>query len=247
MIEAAFLLAGLLAGVGVVVLSHRIPRKMEIDWREDLAGIEGAVIPPVDADLHSWPLPRRGEPVPMRYPVIIAAAMMLTAATGHVFGHGLNGLAAILLVWILLTLAAIDLETQLLPDNLTLPLLWLGLLFNWYGGFVDLSSAVMGAIAGYMSLWVLYWAFRLISGKEGMGYGDFKLFAALGAWFGWQQLPMILVISSVLLLLVGFVLMLFRRQDRAVPMAFGPYLAGAGVVAMFWGKEFSRSVLGIWY
>jgi leader peptidase (prepilin peptidase)/N-methyltransferase len=139
--------------------------------------------------------------------------------------------------WSLIALAAIDLDTQLLPDDITLPLLWAGLAFNLGGTFSRLAPAVIGAIAGYLALWSLYWAFKLATGKEGMGYGDFKLLGAIGAWLGWQMLPFVLLASSIVGAAVGIALMVFGGHGREKPIPFGPYLAAAGAIAMFWGRD----------
>jgi len=135
---------------------------------------------------------------------------------------------ALLLIWALLALTAIDFDTQLLPDDITLPLLWAGLLFNLSGAFTDLHSAVLGAIFGYLALWCVYWLFKLATGKEGMGYGDFKLLAALGAWMGWQMLPLIIMLSSMVGAVVGITLIVAAKHGRNIPIPFGPYLAGGG-------------------
>ena len=140
-----------------------------------------------------------------------------------------------MLLWTLLALTFIDFDTQLLPDDLTLPLLWAGLVANMFGLFVPLRDAVIGAIAGYLSLWIVYWLFKLIRGKEGMGYGDFKLLAALGAWLGWQMLPLIVLLSSVVGAAIGIMLIVFKGRDHSIPLAFGPYLAIAGAIALFFG------------
>ena len=147
--------------------------------------------------------------------------------------------------WALLALTAIDLDTQLLPDDITLPLLWAGLLVNLAGTFAPLRGALIGAVAGYLSLWLVYWGFKLATGKEGMGYGDFKLLAAIGAWLGWQKLPMVILLSSVVGAAVGIALIVFARHGREKPIPFGPYLAVAGFVALFWGDEISRRWLPI--
>jgi leader peptidase (prepilin peptidase)/N-methyltransferase len=140
----------------------------------------------------------------------------------------------------LLALAAIDLDTQLLPDSITLPLLWAGLAINVGATFAPLAAAVIGAIAGYLSLWSVYWAFKLITGKEGMGYGDFKLLAAIGAWLGWQMLPLVILLSSIVGAAVGISLIAFTRHGRDKPIPFGPYLAAAGAIALLWGGEIAR-------
>jgi len=154
-------------------------------------------------------------------------------------------MGAMLMIWALIALAGIDFDTQLLPDVITLPLLWFGLAFNLFSTFTDLSSAVIGAMAGYLSLWLVYWGFKLTTGKEGMGYGDFKLLAALGAWFGWQMLPLIILLSSLLGAIFGLLLIFFAKRGRNVPIPFGPYLAAAGLLALFWGKPLTRAYLGL--
>jgi leader peptidase (prepilin peptidase)/N-methyltransferase len=145
----------------------------------------------------------------------------------------------------LIALTGIDLDTQLLPDDITLPVLWLGLLLNVFGTYTDIKSAVIGAAAGYLSLWCVYWGFKLATGKEGMGYGDFKLLAALGAWLGWQMLPLTILLSSAVGAVIGIGMMVFARHGRNVPIPFGPYLAIAGVIALFWGKPLTQAYLGV--
>ena len=161
------------------------------------------------------------------------------------YGASLAALGAMAFGWSLLALTVIDLDTQLLPDDITLPLLWAGLLLNLGGVFATLASAVVGAAAGYLALWSVYWAFKLATGKEGMGYGDFKLLAAIGAWLGWQKLPMVILLSSVVGAVVGIGLMVFARHAREKPIPFGPYLAAAGLIAMLWGDTIARRWLPI--
>jgi len=175
-------------------------------------------------------------PIPGRYPVVELLGGILAGFAIWTFGPTWQGLAACGFLWTLLALTFIDADTQLLPDSLTLPLLWAGLLVNLFGTFAPLASAVIGAIAGYLSLWLVYWAFKLIRGKEGMGHGDFKLLAAIGAWLGWHVLPFVILLSSVVGAVAGIALIAFRRHERSAPMPFGPYLAVAGMVALFWGK-----------
>ncbi|MBP8308584.1 MAG: prepilin peptidase [Burkholderiaceae bacterium] len=175
-------------------------------------------------------------PISIRYPSIELATALLSGLAIWHLGATAAGLAALVLTWFLVSLTFIDFDTQLLPDNMTLPLLWLGLLLNLFGVFAPLHSAVIGAIAGYLTLWTIYWAFKLATGKEGMGYGDFKLLAALGAWFGWQALPGIILLSSVVGAVVGIGLMVLARRGREVPMPFGPYLAGAGLLTLYFGR-----------
>jgi leader peptidase (prepilin peptidase)/N-methyltransferase len=170
-----------------------------------------------------------------RYPLVELAGGLLAAYAIWHFGPTAKGLAACVLLWTLVALAVIDADTQLLPDNLTLPLLWAGLIANLAGLFVPLADAVIGAVAGYLVLWIVYWLFRLIRGKEGMGYGDFKLLAALGAWLGWKMLPVIILLSSVAGAAIGILLIAFQGRDKATPLPFGPYLAIAGALALFAG------------
>ncbi|MFZ2209594.1 MAG: A24 family peptidase [Porticoccaceae bacterium] len=178
-------------------------------------------------------------PIALRYPLLELGTGLLTVAVVAQFGPTFQGLMALLFTWALVALAGIDLDHQLLPDVITLPLLWLGLLVNVGGVFADLPSAVVGAAAGYLVLWSVYWLFRLATGREGMGYGDFKLLAALCAWLGWQQLPLILLIASLTGALYGTTALLLKRQARQTPFAFGPFLALAGWLALMWGNELS--------
>ncbi|HEY5791224.1 MAG TPA: A24 family peptidase [Gammaproteobacteria bacterium] len=174
-------------------------------------------------------------PIPLRYPLVEAFTALLTALVAWRFGVSWETLAAVPLTWALVALTFIDLDRQLLPDAITLPLLWCGLLVNLGGLFADLPAAVIGAVAGYLSLWLVYHAFRLLTGKEGMGYGDFKLLAVFGAWLGWQQLPLVVLLSSLVGAVVGVALLLLGRHARGTPMPFGPFLAAAGWVALLWG------------
>jgi len=178
-----------------------------------------------------------GAGIRMRYPVIELAGGLVAAGAALRFGPTLAAFGAMIFCWSLIALAAIDLDTQLLPDDITLPLLWAGLAFNLAGTFSRLPAAVIGAIAGYVALWLLYWGFKLATGKEGMGYGDFKLLGAIGAWLGWQMLPFVLLASSVVGAAVGLSLMAFAGHGREKPVPFGPYLAAAGGIAMFWGHD----------
>lgn len=182
-------------------------------------------------------------PISLRYPLIEALTGLLAGAVAWKFGVSSTALAALVFTFALIALTFIDFDTQLLPDDITLPLLWLGLLFNIGGGFTDLQSAVVGAMAGYLILWSIYWLFKLVTGKEGMGYGDFKLLAAIGAWFGWQLLPAVILLSSVVGSAIGIGLMVLARHGREVPIPFGPYLALGGIAALFWGPQLSRLYL----
>ncbi len=176
-------------------------------------------------------------PISPRYPLVELLAALLSGLVIWRLGSDVNGLGALLLVWTMLALAFIDLDTQFLPDDLTLPLLWVGLLFNLSGIFTPLPDAVIGAAAGYLLLWLVYWGYRLATGKEGMGYGDFKLLAALGAWLGWTMLPLIVLLSSAVGALVGLMLILLRGHQRDKPIPFGPFLALAGLVALLYGQD----------
>jgi len=186
-----------------------------------------------------------GARISARYPLVELAGGLVGAYAALRFGHSLAALAAMVLCWSLIALTVIDLDTQLLPDDITLPLLWGGLLFNLGGVFVPLGSAVVGAALGYLALWLVFWGFKLLTGKEGMGYGDFKLLAAIGAWLGWQMLPLVILLSSVVGAVVGIGLMVFAGHGRDKPIPFGPYLAAAGVIALFWGAQITARWLPI--
>lgn len=181
--------------------------------------------------------------ISIRYPTIELTTSLLTLLTVLHFGATTTGLYAVILLWGLITLTVIDIDHQLLPDDITLPLLWLGLFANLSGHFTDIDSAIIGAICGYGSLWLLFHIFRMLTGKDGMGYGDFKLFAVFGAWLGWQVLPQIIMIASVIGALLGISWMLVKGRDRNLPIPFGPYLAGAGFIALFWGDQINMAYL----
>jgi leader peptidase (prepilin peptidase)/N-methyltransferase len=262
---------GLCVGSFLNVVIHRLPKMMERGWADqcaELAGREPEAKPRYDlvvprsacpacghaitaienVPVVSW-LALRGRcrackaPISPRYPVVELVAGALAVAAVWQFGAGWKGLAACAFLWTLLALAFIDADTQLLPDDLTLPLLWGGLVANLFGLFVPLASAVIGAIAGYLVLWAVYWLFKLVRGKEGMGYGDFKLLAALGAWLGWPMLPQIVLVSSVLGAVGGILMIVLRGRDKAVPLPYGPWLAGAGAVALFFGPAINAMYL----
>jgi leader peptidase (prepilin peptidase) / N-methyltransferase len=191
-------------------------------------------------------------PIPARYPVVEIVTAVLSAAVALRFGWHWQTAAALVFTWALVALTVIDLDHTLLPDSITLPLLWLGLLLSlfWQPGLappapVDPRSALLGAACGYLLLWTVYWAFKLVTGKEGMGYGDFKLLGALGAWMGWQMLPLILLFSALTGAVVGIGLILLRGRDRNVPMPFGPYLAAAGWIALLWGPQIVGGYLAL--
>lgn len=266
-------LIGLCVGSFLNVVIHRLPRMMERDWLAQCAETRGEAFDPGEPLSLARPRSRcptcghaitalenipvvsyiflRGRcsgcsaPISIRYPLVEALTGLLSAWTVWYFGPTLAAAAALCLIWALIALTFIDFDTQLLPDSITLPLLWLGLLFNLNHGFTSLHSAVIGAMAGYLSLWSVYWLFKLFTGKEGMGYGDFKLLAALGAWLGWQMLPAIVLLSSLVGAVVGIALIVLAKHGREVPIPFGPYLAAAGLIALFWGKTITYAYLGV--
>ena len=265
-------LLGLMVGSFLNVVIHRLPIMMERDWAAQCAEFKGEAVPvleplslarprsrcphcghPITAleniPVISW-LVLRGRckgcaaPISLRYPLIEALTGLLFGLAAWHFGFTAAGLGALVLIAALFALTVIDFDTQLLPDDITLPLLWIGLALNAFNVYTDLKSAVIGAMAGYLSLWSVYWLFKLFTGKEGMGYGDFKLLAALGAWLGWQMLPLTILLSSLVGAVVGISMMVIARHGRNVPIPFGPYLAAAGLIALAWGKPLTRAYLG---
>jgi leader peptidase (prepilin peptidase)/N-methyltransferase len=264
-------LVGLCVGSFLNVVIHRMPKMLERGWQAQCAELRGEELPrepaynvvvprsqcpacghPITAieniPVVSW-LVLGGKcsackaPISARYPAVEIVGAALAVCAIQRFGLTAQGVAACGLLWTLLALTCIDFDTQLLPDSLTLPLLWAGLIVNLWGLFAPLGAAVIGAVAGYLSLWSIYWLFKLIRGKEGMGYGDFKLLGALGAWLGWQMLPVIVLLSSVVGAAIGITLVVFKGRDHNIPMAFGPYLAIAGGIALFWGPALARLYL----
>ena len=185
-----------------------------------------------------------GTHIPLRYPVVEALTGVLTLAVVWQFGLGWPMVAALALTWSLIALTFIDLDHQILPDSITQPILWLGVAVSLFGIFVDPRSSIIGALSGYLSLWTVYWMFKLFTGKEGMGYGDFKLLALLGAWLGWQILPLTVLLSAAVGAVIGIALILLRRHEGGQPMPFGPYLAGAGWIALMWGNDLTNAYLG---
>jgi leader peptidase (prepilin peptidase)/N-methyltransferase len=184
-----------------------------------------------------------GTRISLRYPVVELCTGLLSAYIGWRFGFSVATLAALLFAWAMVASTVIDFDTQLLPDDITLPLIWVGLLVNLWGTFTSIESAVIGAVAGYLSLWSVYWVFKLATGKEGMGFGDFKLLAAIGAFLGWQMLPAVILLSSLVGAVVGILLIVLAGRGRQVPMPFGPYLAAAGLLALFFGNDINRLYL----
>ncbi|MDE1462803.1 prepilin peptidase [Spartinivicinus poritis] len=183
--------------------------------------------------------------ISIRYPIIEFVSGLLTVAAAYYYGFSLQMLAASSLFFAMIVLTMIDLDEQLLPDSITLPFLWLGLALNYFNIFTDLGSAVWGAIAGYLSLWSVYWAFKLLTKKEGMGHGDFKLLACFGAWLGWQMLPVIILLSSFVGALVGITMIGLGLKERNSKIPFGPYLAIAGIIACLWGEALLNNYLQI--
>ena len=262
---------GLMVGSFLNVVIHRLPKMLEIGWQQQCAELRGedpapftpynlmvprSACPQCNHAISAWeniPVVSYlllhgkckgcGTAISPRYPIIEAVSGILCAYAAWHFGFGWTVAGALLLIWALLALTAIDFDTQLLPDDITLPLLWLGLLLNLMGVFTDLYSAVVGAMVGYLALWSVYWLFKLATGKEGMGYGDFKLLAALGAWMGWQMLPLIIMLSSMVGAVVGITLIVATKHGRNVPIPFGPYLAGGGLIALFWGQTLTQVYL----
>lgn len=182
-------------------------------------------------------------PISARYPLVEAITGLISGYAAWRFGFTPATVGALIFCWALIAASFIDFDTQLLPDDICLPLLWAGLLFNLWGTFIPLPAGVVGAIAGYLSLWTVYWVFKYVTGKEGMGYGDFKLLAAIGAWLGWKMLPAVILLSSLVGAIVGLLLIWLAKHGRHVPIPFGPYLAAAGIIALFWGDSINRAYL----
>lgn len=267
---------GLVVGSFLNVVIYRLPVMLERQWRQQARDFleipnsdadqpvfnlatPASTCPSCQTNLRAWQnipvisyLILKGKcahcnaPISARYPLVEIITALLTAIVGFHFGFGWHAGLAILLTWSLIALVFIDIDHLLLPDDITLPMLWAGLLIallNW--GPISLQEAVIGALFGYLILWSVYWAFKLVTGKEGMGYGDFKLLAALGAWLGWQALPMVILISSVIGATIGITTIVFFGGQRGKPIPFGPYLAGAGWVVLVWGEPINRAYLGI--
>ncbi|MFJ3075283.1 prepilin peptidase [Pseudomonas sp. NPDC087029] len=264
-------LLGLLVGSFINVLVYRLPIMLERQWQreaQEVLGLEPHRHERFDLCLPASHCPHCGhrirawENIPLlsylmlrgrcsackgtisaRYPLVEAVCAALSLVVAWHFGPSLAALFALLLTWSLLALSLIDADHGLLPDVLVLPVLWLGLIVNACGTFVPLNHALWGAVAGYLSLWTVYWLFKLVTGKEGMGYGDFKLLALIGAWAGWQVLPLTLLLSSVLGAVIGLSLLRLRQRPVSMAIPFGPYLAIAGWIAVLWGDEIYASYL----
>ena len=256
----------LMVGSFLNVVIYRLPVILERTWRKECEELGGETVPD-KADPFNLVVPRSRCPhcghrirawenipvisyvflrgkcsqckarISVRYPLVELLTAVLSTVTALVLGPTLSGLAAVVLVWGLVALAFIDFDHQILPDVIVLPGLWLGLLLNSQQVFTSLESAVYGAVAGYVSLWLVYQLFKLVTGKEGMGFGDFKLFALFGAWLGWQQLPLVILLSSLTGAVLGLAMIVVAGRDKQVPMPFGPFLCIAGWIAMLWGKD----------
>ena len=266
-------LLGLMIGSFLNVVIHRVPKMMERQWQTESAEWKGEPAPPTEkynlvtprsrcpscnrsiAALENVPLVSSvvlrgkcagcGKRISWRYPAVEALAAVLSGFVAWHFGPTVQAAAALFFTWTMIALAFIDLDTFFLPDDLTFPLLWTGLLVNIADTYTDLESAVVGAAAGYLVLWAVFWSYKLATGKEGMGYGDFKLLAAIGAWLGWKMLPLVILLSSVVGAIIGIVLIVAARRGRNVPIPFGPYLAIAGWVAMFYGDAITHHYLAL--
>ncbi|WP_027897247.1 prepilin peptidase [Zestomonas thermotolerans] len=266
------LLLGLLVGSFLNVLVYRLPKMMFRDWRAQAREVLELPAEPVGEtfnlvlpnsrcphcshEIRPWEnipllsyLLLRGkcsackQPIGLRYPLVELACGLLSAYVAWHFGFSWQTGGFLMLTWGLLAMSLIDIDHQLLPDVLVLPLLWLGLIVNYFGLFTSLGDALWGAVAGYLSLWSVYWLFKLITGKEGMGYGDFKLLAMLGAWGGWQVLPLTILLSSVVGAVLGMILLRLRNAETSTPMPFGPYLAIAGWITLLWGDWITDTYL----
>lgn len=272
-LPVAGIVLGLCIGSFLNVAIHRLPKMLEQEWQQMCAEINGQDIIESEPSLTlSHPrsrCPHCGhqitaiENIPLisylfilkgkcsackaaisvRYPLIEAVTALISGATAYYFGPSWQAVGALLLIWALIALSAIDFDTQLLPDSITLPLVWLGITFNLFNTFTSLESAVIGAMAGYLSLWSISFLFKKLTGRDGMGGGDFKLLAALGAWLGWKLLPSIVLLSSVVGAAVGIALIVFTKHGRDTPIPFGPYLAAAGGIALFWGEKLTNYYL----
>ena len=259
---------GLLIGSFLNVVIHRIPKMLEQSWKQqchEMLEMDPPETQPISLSKPNSTCPNCGhaikpwENIPVisylflkgkcsdcktgisiRYPIVEIVTALLSLVIVFYFGATYLSVALLFFTWTLISLTMIDADTQLLPDNMTLPLLWLGLIVNYFELIVPLGSAVWGAIWGYMALWLVYKGFKLLTGKEGMGYGDFKLLAALGAWLGWQMLPIVILLSSLVGAVIGISMVIIKGKDKNIPIPFGPYLAIAGWIAVLWGNEISR-------
>lgn len=266
-------LIGLMVGSFLNVVIYRLPKMMKRNWLQQCAELRGEAIEalptfnlttPRSACIHCGHKISALENIPiisylalrgrcsqchthisLRYPIVETVTAFMSGFVAWYFGYSFITIATLIFVWALIALAVIDLDTQLLPDDITLPLLWLGLLINMNSGFTDIQSAIIGAVAGYLFLWSVYWCFKLFTGKEGMGYGDFKLLAAVGAWLGWSMLPLVILFSSLVGAIVGIGLIIATRLEKNIPIPFGPHLVGGALIALFWGEKLNHAYFGL--
>lgn len=267
-------LLGLLVGSFLNVVIYRLPIMLKREWEADCAFMQGNALPEQEAfnlvtpasscrecghKIRAWEnipvisyLLQRGRctncgtHISAQYPLVELITAIFTLLVAFQFGVSWQVIAALFFTWLLIAASVIDLQTTLLPDRLTYLLLWAGFVVNLNGLFVDLETAVIGAMAGYLSLWSVFWLFKLLTGKDGMGYGDFKLLAALGAWLGWQALPGIILLSSVVGAAVGISLILLKKRELTQVIPFGPYLAAAGWLMLMYGDALNAMYLGLW-
>ncbi|WP_439859676.1 prepilin peptidase [Pseudomonas sp. MBLB4136] len=266
------LLIGLLIGSFLNVVTYRLPLMLQRDWQTQAREIlelpaqphpgtfnlllPNSQCPHCGHEIRPWEnipvlsyLALRGKcsscktAISPRYPIVELACGLLSAYVAWHFGFTWQTAGMLLLTWGLLAMSLIDADHQLLPDALVLPLLWLGLIANYFGLYASLGDALWGAVAGYLSLWSVYWLFKLVTGKEGMGYGDFKLLAMLGAWGGWQVLPLTILLSSLVGAVLGVIMLRLRNAETSTPIPFGPYLAIAGWIALLWGEQITGTYL----
>ena len=261
---------GLFIGSFLNVVIYRLPIMLERSWQSECKELLGLVETSNNSESFNLVVPRSrcpscnalirsienipvlsyliqggkckncGARISLQYPLIEIASAILSGIAAYSFGFGWQAITAMLLIWALISLAMIDFKTTLLPDNITLPFLWLGIIVNYFEIFCTLEESVLGAIFGYLSLWVVFQIFKLITGKEGMGYGDFKLLALLGAWLGWQFLLPIILISSIVGSIIGVAMIVTKLLKRDMPTPFGPYLALGGMICLLWGTEVQK-------
>jgi leader peptidase (prepilin peptidase)/N-methyltransferase len=262
------IIIGLMVGSFLNVVIVRLPKMMERAWLQQCAELRGEKIetlPVLNIASPRSMCPSCGhkitilENIPVisylflkgrcsqcqakisiRYPIVEAFTSIISGFIAWHFGYSVMTFAALIFTWAMIALAMIDLDTQLLPDDITLPLLWMGLLVNLTGSFTDIRSAIIGAVAGYLFLWLIFWIFKFATGKEGIGYGDFKLLAAIGAWFGWSMLPLVILFSSLSGAIIGVGIIAASKEKRNVPIPFGPFLALGALIALFWGNQLNH-------
>lgn len=264
---------GLVVGSFLNVVIHRLPIMLEKNWRQECRAfldlepepepsrpfnllVPGSHCPKCERPIRAWQnipvlsyLLLKGRcagcrtPIPFRYPAVEALTAAVSVAVAWHFGFTWQTASALILSWSLICLSIIDFDRQLLPDAITLPVLWSGLFLSLFNLFTDSTSSILGAIFGYLSLWLVYHLFRIATGKEGMGYGDFKLLAMLGAWLGWSLLPTVVLLSSLVGAIIGTTMIAFRGHDRSIPIPFGPYLAIAGWIALMWGHDINAAYM----